>query len=379
MIDLEYPSSVCGLISSRLRFTMAPLILPIKPMEIPSGIAQPASTIHLDTSCFQFCAEDISCIFGSFASLAVCSTCANITSSVEKTWDGTGRYELSLPNGPHISGIGGQINTSVTDISASLRSIEASVVQFSALYSRQVNNSDDALAWECALYYCISNYNVSVRDGSFLQTVQETWRNDSATYMQSGDLIYDPPESVINITADRSEFSVQNLAAKALNSFMTDTFTGSGRVKSPTDSAFSSDVIHALYEANDIPVRINNLAVSMSNNIRQQKDSGSNPFTGTPYRSETFIHVRWAWFSYPIALFIMFILCLFATIRQTSHSQVNAWKSSNLALLFHGQSLDLNDRDHSPINTLSQMVQRTSVLKAELVQTESGVWRLVTR
>ncbi|KAL9629369.1 MAG: hypothetical protein Q9164_006911, partial [Protoblastenia rupestris] len=238
----------------------------------------------------------------------------------------------------------------------------------------------DPLAWECALYYCVNDYKAVVRDGAFSQTVQNTWRNDSATHSQSDDLVYSPPKSRINNTGRNFEYRVHNLAAQALNVFMTDTFTGSGRIEqSNKRPAFSSDVIQALYEADDVPIRVRNLAVSMSNNMRQQNDSDSYPFAGTAYKTQTFLHVRWPWTAYPMTLLTVSVMCLFATIRQTTCHKVNAWKSSTLALLFFGQGLDSDHDDRSPSNTLSQMTQRSSNLRVELLETDNHGWRLVER
>ena len=86
-----------------------------------------------------------SCTWNNFSSLAICSKCLNITSSVEKTCNDVGCYELSLP-GLMLFGFGGQINTSVSQISTSLDDIEASVVRFSSLFSKRTNDSNDVQA-----------------------------------------------------------------------------------------------------------------------------------------------------------------------------------------------------------------------------------------
>ena len=87
-----------------------------------------------------------SCTWNKFFSLAICSKCLNITSSVKKTCNDSGCYELSLPGGPSLFGFGGQINSSITQVSTNLDDIEASVVRFSSLISKRMNDSDDVLA-----------------------------------------------------------------------------------------------------------------------------------------------------------------------------------------------------------------------------------------
>ena len=308
------------------------------------------------------------------------SKCVNITSYIEKSCNADGCHDVSLPGGPTLTGFGGQINSSVTNISSSLADIEASVVQFSSLISKSKNDSDDAFAWECALFYCINTYSASVTDGTIQQKIEQTWRNNSATHSQDSDLIYNPPSSVINMTANTSAFKVSSLAARAMNSFMASTFTGSGGIDvSGLGSAFSSDVIHAIYDTRDYSKRIENLAISMTNNIRQQNGSGSGPFNGQAWKTETYVKVRWAWFAYPATVIALSLLYLVGTITETTYRDALTWKSSNLAMLFHGQSLKLEHADRVLVSTLSEMSEKAKDIKVELVQELDEEWKLVQR
>ena len=321
-----------------------------------------------------------SCTWNSFSSLAICSKCINVTSSIMKMCNDSGCYKYLLPGGPSLFGFGGHINSSVSRISTSLDDIEASVVRFSSLLSKNMSDSYDVLAWECALSYCINTYSAIVTDGDIQQRIEKTWRNNSASHSQSSDLIYNPPQSIINITANASIFKVASLAANAMNSFMSETFTGSGGTKSSNSgSAFSSDVIHALYNSKDYSKSIENLATSMTNNIRQQNDSGSSPFEGIAYKTETYVHVRWSWFAYSATVLALSLLYLLGTIIESRDRDVLIWKSSSLALLLHGQGLELSKNDRVPVNTLSEMNGLADDIKIELIQTSHEDWRLVQR
>ena len=353
-------------------------MLAIKQIQVPNSAVQLESKSKYTDGATPPRLNDTSCTFSHFSSLAVCSTCVNITKEIQKSCNATGCYKLWLPEGPAISGFGGQINSSITSISLDLKDLEASVVQFSTLLSKHKDDCENARAWECALYYCVNEYTATATDGSFSQRIQRSWRNDSASYTRRGNLVYNPPASIINITANSSAFYVGNDAAKALNTFMSNAFTGSGSTNnSESNPAFSSDIIHALYEAGSLSERVDNLAVSMSNNIRQQNDTGSAPFSGTALKTQTYIQVRWAWFAYPGALLALSLISLAATILETWYRKVNVWKSSSLALLFHGQQLELSNRGGLPAETLSQMSQSSQNLSVELVQTEDRRWRLI--
>ena len=319
------------------------------------------------------------CTWPEFSSLAICNKCENITSLVEKDCDDTGCYMLSLPNGPQISGLGGQINSSVTNISTNLNDIQASVFRFSSLVSKSVNDPNDAYAIECAMWYCVQTYATSVKDSILHQEILSSYRNDSATLAHHSDLIYNTsasshPKSAANTTIFRVAF----LAAEALNSFMSSTFTGSGGLNR-SGSAFSSDIQQALYNTANISARIDNLAVAMTNNIRQQSDNLTNPAQGTTWVSETYVHVRWKWFTYPAAVAILAIVFLTGSIVETAYREVLVWKASNLALLFHGQGLDLTDPPFVKVNRLSRMSELAKDVKIELTQTIEEDWRLVQR
>ena len=318
------------------------------------------------------------CTWSEFSSLAVCNKCENVTSLVVKDCGDTGCYKLSLPNGPVLSGLGGQINSSVTNISSSLNDIQASVFRFTSLVSNRVSDPNDAFAIECAMWYCVQTYATSVRDAVINQDVLASWRNDSATLAQHSDLIYNVSASGLNTKANSSTFSVAFLAAEALNSFMSDTFTGSGGINN-SGSAFSSDVQQALYNTQNISARIDNLAVAMTNNIRQQNNSLTGPAHGTTWKAETYVHVRWAWFSYPVVVAALAIIFLTGSVMETAYRDILVWKANNLALLFHGQGLDLTDPSVVKVNKLSRMGEMAKDIKIELTQTFEKDWKLVQR
>ncbi|MCJ1468708.1 hypothetical protein MMC07_007338 [Pseudocyphellaria aurata] len=314
------------------------------------------------------------CTWPPFPSLGVCSRCVNVTSYMEKSCNQTGCYRLSLPNGPTLTGLGGQINSSLSNISPSLKDTYASVVQFASLISKGANQSEDAHATECAIWYCVQNYTASVDEGKPSQTVISSWRNDSARLSDSSDLYYRPPGSMAN--DPNGTFKVAHWAARAMNEFLSEIFTGSGGINNSGSAFFSSDVMQALYSTDNVTVRVNNLAISMTNNIREQNHS---PVMGTTWQTETYIHVRWRWFIFPSALLILSLLFLLGAIVETSYREVMIWKSNNVALLFHGRELSLQPASgRTPVNTLSQMSEQAKTIMVDLVQSGED-WKFVQR
>ena len=314
------------------------------------------------------------CSWENFTSLAICSRCVDITSHVEKECTNGKCHLLYIRNGPTLSGLGGQINSSTTNISSELQGIEPSVLRFTSLLSKKVSDPDDALAVECSLFYCIGKYASSVTDGMVDQRLLASWRNDTARLDTNFDLILSPPTSFSN-ESGMQPFRITHRAAIALNSFMSETFTGSGGINN-SGSAFSSDVIQALYDTSNLTKRIENLATSMTNSIRGQDDNVTGPAYGTAWTNETYVHVRWAWLAFPATLILVASSFLLGVILETSYRDILVWKSSNIALLFHGRSLRLSARNEKPFNKLSAMTSRATNIKAKLVESEIGGWKL---
>ena len=312
------------------------------------------------------------CSFDLFSSLAVCSSCANITRSIQ-----TSGTKLVLPNGPSISGVGGQINVTTTKDPLGLEDIEASVLRFSSIRTKDTNDSSTAEAWECVLYYCVNEYNATVQSGDLHQEIRRSWRNDSATLNLEEDLTYRPPSSFANITYNASSTYVGYGAAQALNKFMSSSMTGSGGIRdNTTGSAFSSDITHALYETDDLPTRINNMVTSMSNNMRQQNNSGSSPLEGTALQTTTYLQVRWIWVVYPATVLFLSLCCLITTIIETERGKISVWKTSQIALLFHGQRLRLDKIGQVPASTMSTMTDQASKIEASLIHEGDQSWTL---
>ncbi|KAL8722941.1 MAG: hypothetical protein Q9225_000633 [Loekoesia sp. 1 TL-2023] len=315
------------------------------------------------------------CSWQDFSSLAVCSRCVNVTSYLERRYTDGKCDWLGLPNGPALSGQGRQINSSVTDTSSELHGLEPSVLRFSSLVSKEIRNFDRVLAHECSMFYCIGKYAATVTDGIVEQRMLASWRNDSARLDNASDLILQPPVEFTNQSGQPITFKVSHIAAAAINTFLSSMFTGSGSVND-SGSVFSSDTMQALYDTSNITQRIDNLATSMTNNIRGQDDHVSGPACGIAWTSETYVHVRWAWFAFPATLILIAAFFLLGIIFETSFRDILIWKSSNLALLFHGRGLNLSSPSERPVNTLSAMNTRATNIKAELLETSQGGWQL---
>lgn len=115
----------------------------------------------------------------------------------------------------------------------------------------------------------------------------------------------------------------------------------------------------------------------MTVRIRQSPDAFDLPaISGNAWRNETCIGVRWPWLAYPVALLNLTISFLLATIVQSeAYSRKQIWKSSPLALLFHGLDNELREKfEH--VDRTEEMARTAKELVVKLGR-EEGELRFV--
>ena len=119
------------------------------------------------------------------------------------------------------------------------------------------------------------------------------------------------------------------------------------------------------------------LAECMTVRIRQAgDDSNSAPASGDTWHTDTCISVQWPWLAFPVTLVVLATAFLLATIVQGARrSWEQIWKSSPLALLFHGLDNDLRDR-YKALGTEDDMEQTAKKLSVQF-ETGNGPSRLV--
>lgn len=97
-----------------------------------------------------------------------------------------------------------------------------------------------------------------------------------------------------------------------------------------------------------------NISNSMTSFIRQSNNlNWSNPAEGVTMRDQVCLSVRWPWLALPAVLVLLTVIFFVAMIVDTRPTEDRApiWKSSPLALLFHGfelpnkQAADIHERD----------------------------------
>ena len=94
---------------------------------------------------------------------------------------------------------------------------------------------------------------------------------------------------------------------------------------------------------------------------------------GTAWGPQTYVHIRWVWFSLPLVLLMISLAFLIAAILQSRLSNVDVWKTSALAVLMHGLRNDVVHEDR-----LTEEAARKRYKERDLMvrlREERGRWK----
>ena len=130
---------------------------------------------------------------------------------------------------------------------------------------------------------------------------------------------------------------------------------------------------YSLYYANDgdLSKTMDNIALSVTNSMRSSLNS--NNITGSAMYTVVYIEVVWPWLIYTAALLIAAAILLGFTICLSYGSDKMVWKSSSLALLFHGLS---DGEAYGTILSTGKMEKVADGIWVRLTEDETGNVRL---
>ncbi|EXJ90956.1 hypothetical protein A1O1_04063 [Capronia coronata CBS 617.96] len=215
----------------------------------------------------------------------------------------------------------------------------------------------------CAIFPCIKTYNISVTDGLLNTQELSSWSDPDGYQLGNcvpGGLCLSPPSSAVLVNR-RSEselesnvFVVDEITAEGLKSLLQGAFSGTASagnsgLRDGYGITYSSEIMQALHLADDLGALMASFAASMSDHIRNVSAVTE---TGTAWAMESYIQVRWRWLILPMSLGPASLCSLCAVICISRRREVQVWKSSTLATLFHG----LDNLENGPdLNRQSDM------------------------
>lgn len=367
------------------------------------------------------------------SSLAMCSSCTDISGKVQEQNFQPLYY---LKSGPSIGWTGGRdfrwmsISAYMIDDTPNVDSIfsfDALIYKTKACANGSVNGEHcgyEPFAVSCFIYACMKTYRASVTNFVLEEKLLNTTRlpiqyyMDSAVPVNSGFSILSssvlrngtwsncvgsdksseanpaqypyqlPPrypyslgnrtQSPIKYYPNDCFWTFGEESARGLSSYLSNMFDGDllgppappdEVTGAPWQMGLFSNGTATLSSASAYMERLENAITSF---IRQYGDTPSVDYAqGTEYGLQTCIKVRWAWLILPSALILLTIVFLLATILGT-RSRNMTWKSSALALLFHG--LDTISREQcGELMDLPAMENAAEQVQAKLAVSEAGL------
>lgn len=140
-----------------------------------------------------------------------------------------------------------------------------------------------------------------------------------------------------------------------------------------SENGTRADMLWQLSWVGNVTDMMTNIASSMTSAMMNNADD---PLVGIGYSEEVYIRVRWPWLILPAALVLSTMALLILVMVKSSSSRVVLWKSSLLALMFHGPGL--TDEDHISLHKVTQMETRAKQIQVEMLG-PSEEWKFVRR
>jgi hypothetical protein len=140
------------------------------------------------------------------------------------------------------------------------------------------------------------------------------------------------------------------------------------------ETFFDTDILTAFYwnyceYPGGIQMLMRDLSISMT--VAMRSFFGAEPYAGYAHSWESVVHVRWPFITFPVVSVLLTATFLALTIWRTHKTQTKIWKSSALAVLFHGLDQDTRDRVGT-IGSLDEKRKKAGKVKVRLDESEEA-------
>lgn len=249
-----------------------------------------------------------------------------------------------------------------------------------------IPNALNPWAKQCSLQACVNTLSSSVDNGALQENITSTVLNHTVLDIRSPDPdsdygVYIKGESNDSyllgmgaLLSIRGWFSAifTNGSATRTTSDFSRSITDADRAVvvnltvgiSSGETFFDTDIVTAFYwnyyeYPSGIDMLMSDLAVSMTTTFRGFM--GAVPTNGKSITTESYVHVRWGFAVLPIAVVVACLIFLLASMILTRTSHTHLWKSSALAVLFHGLDKETREKFHSEDGLLAKKKQAKAV------------------
>ncbi|KAF2996073.1 hypothetical protein E8E13_004207 [Curvularia kusanoi] len=279
----------------------------------------------------------------------------------------------------------------------------------------------EPVATECALYFCANAYEAKSENNLVTESILDTWvhkipgsyvaKNNTKLYEPDagaawiksvGSTLYDAKIDRTDLQLRIPEEESEHLPSHVLREFnVSHAFTFSaidflldytkgwlqplnpsqnlpksppdetwGMMGSPFWSTSQSAVMDALMNSTNLTVTFNNVARSITNQIR---NSSPDRHRGELKHWVIHVQVDWVYLVYPLAMLIAGIIYVVLTIFESRRLKMPVWKESSMPTLLHG----FDDETQTLLRSEFKASQRKMLVR--FMEDENGYQRLVAQ
>lgn len=253
---------------------------------------------------------------------------------------------------------------------------------FDILTVTSTGTSINTTANECALWFCLHAYDITVSEGQTNSSLVGSW---STTELEYGSSTHGTRYRFIDIPAsfnnnNSTAYAVTQDAITVLRDFMASLTSGTVTINANVLD-YSSDWIEAMWNAtSDLDSWMATLTLALTNEVRQQgtvDPRGSN-YRGYAMQLAPFVRVQWLWLIYPGILIIGSLYFLSHTIVRGAHDGVSVWKSDALPMLFCRIDTGIHDQVKDGMDVPKGLEERVGHTRVALYRGEKGEWTFRT-
>ncbi|KAF1991323.1 hypothetical protein K402DRAFT_322720 [Aulographum hederae CBS 113979] len=368
---------------------------PILPMKsaVYNGLfaenGRPAAT--LPVSC-----QTGNCTWESYDSLAACTSCVDITEYITRYCDGlpeAGRGNMTacgwqVPQGAKLN-TSADVFSMASHIPSAFGDMPHSMIMKLIFMGTETFGGQPGgvtpWALQCTLDTCVQTIHSTVVNGAVVENVTSSILNNTVV-----DISNPETDGSIYLTgSDNTTYLVDKGAILGMRGWFSTLFRNGSATRSTADfnqtitdstvvvnltvgissgeTFFDSDIVTAFYwnfyqyEAG-LPMLMNDLATSMS--VAFRSFLGAEPVSGVALATESYVHVRWGFVAVPVAVILLTAMFLGLAIWRSRRSGAELWKSSALAMLFHG--LDSEAREQFGNMGLEEKVRLARDVRVQL-------------
>jgi hypothetical protein len=310
-----------------------------------------------------FTCSTANCNWPAFATLAVCNSCEDVTSTTVTTCGnstrGSQQCSYTTPNG-HTLTANTNFDAHTGFSSTLLKSTATSVFTSGNLFNDTLlinsatiilppipQNSGaqpnaqlpPAVVTECTIRWCAQVYEGSRVTGNVLN---QTKINDIT--MQ---IVQVPADNVSHKVytglkpADgqpsipgNGTFTINTMDHANTANYLESIFTvGQASTNANDKEAVVNDISNPLLQTNNVSLTVQNMVKSMS--MRVRTGPNSTLALGQAFTDEAFIQVQWLWIILPASTVLLAFIFLILTMWRSARAKAPVWKSSGLAMLLH--------------------------------------------